>query len=311
MRFDRRPILIAFPLALLLLESTGLGFSSFLQNHVHSRITVAALSATGFAPSTYSQGSGGARWIDVDQPDDMSSGFTVPRYHCTRDSVSTDRASLASASFAAFEATAAEVRARRAAIVGALHGVTAAQTDRIGIARAHLGYALHAIQDAYAHSNWVDLDAASRSAFESMIIGNVKPDRRRLARLSVCSWVGGLLGGSPTDGAGRADLYPHDAFCKDDDGGYPEAVKPAPHPARSGETKRMAAEAGAYVATIAYLASIEKRVTAREWDLFRGVPAPVTPTAARSVAAPGPEPAKAKSSPTPGITGTLDARAGN
>lgn len=239
--------------------SRSLAFSSMLGNHVHDRITQSCLERRGFASTVVGRAAadvGGS--VDVDQPDSITGDFSVESYHCCRGAVATTEGVLARESFRVFAATCATTRARTARIVKTLRG-HATEYVAVQEARADLGFALHAIQDSYAHTNVID--EGFEHAFRSMAIGAAHPEASRVAGLKVCGYVG-LLDGSPA-----GDLYPHDGCSKDDNTGqYPEATRTL-----HGRSKLAVAMGEAAAATDEYLGLLKGKLRRDEWDALRGL----------------------------------------
>lgn len=303
-----------------------LAFSSFLGNHVHRQITRAALAARGFAPASYiypgpdpgghedGDGSDNNRGvIDVDTPDHLSH-FTVVQYHCCRGVVCNGQPgepSLTSESYKVYAATGQEVRRRHASIIARMKNVQSDGDPAIWRARRDLSFALHAIQDSFAHSNYCDLGGGARSAFSNMLIGKAKLSSSRVSGLKVVSYLG-LTDGTPSKG-GFADLFTHDGFCKDDTTAkYPESRKMV-----GGTTKFQRAKAGASRATLDFLNMIQAKLGKEQWNYLRGVPKnkPVKPLAllegleglivTASLELPAAETATGEPSVTPGLSGVI------
>jgi len=125
-------------------------------------------------------------------------------------------------------------------------------------ARRSLGCALHALQDFYAHSNFVDLSLEEQIQIEADLFSPTFPTTKLK-----------LTGFTSSSDAGRpgADEYSHEAFCKDSPHGSPDAESLN----RYGFNKFVAARLLANHGSIRLLDSLKVRLTPAEWNVLRGL----------------------------------------
>lgn len=194
---------------------------------------------------------------------DWSEFFLVASCHMTRDRVSSN-AAVAADSRAAARASIDVISGFRRRTIErtqtARQGSSALRALRLDEARLALGFGLHAIQDAYAHTNAIDLSGADRGAFRDALLGRVGADRLPQGLL-VCSFTNWELGHP------AGDAYPHDGRCKDAiNAGYPEADLRMPN----GMTKHAYAVDGARNASQQFLVGILNSLNAQERRLLQG-----------------------------------------
>jgi hypothetical protein len=183
-------------------------FDSNAPGHrVHEEITSRAALATGFGALAASQLAAAVARPDMRETwiFDLAPGhpwILSPKLGTYRPEHHFDRGPRTSHE-AAFEAGAAYVRARRADAIELF-----ARGDRAAAIGA-LGDALHALQDFFSHSNFVDLSAKDRDA---CLVALAEPERKVPSRLRITAYFPRERDPeSPNDPLG----YTHGDHCKD------------------------------------------------------------------------------------------------
>ncbi len=125
-----------------------------------------------------------------------------------------------------------------------------------------LGQALHAGQDFFAHSNYVDLTSDQQAIFMNLLLG--VPDSSGDFPTNFPLWLTGF--GPNCDQPGP---HPHDNYCKDNPRDFPEAQVVLDGDGTTTITKFDAAKAAAVQWSQAFVKSIRDQVTAQDptlWD---------------------------------------------
>jgi hypothetical protein len=254
MTMSTRGSLAVIALAVMALPATARAFSSYGQGAHHFFITRDAAQAKGFPDST-------AKLLaDVAQaPDWLENGFSIRTgpyvkkdlyvavHHFDRNIGVTDAN--------AFTGGAAYMRAR---LQNAIDAITAGQNR---VAYDSLGNCIHALEDCFSHSNFVDLTPADQQKVIDALFDGTKVPPATL-------WMTGYDATAAKDESPPNDPHPHLTMAKD------WSDKNAEAQLKIGQqTKFALARAAAETQVEAVLDRIKAAVTGAQWDSFRGTPA--------------------------------------
>ena len=223
---------------------------------VHGEVTAEALgNLGGFSPKSVQ-----AFRAAVYQPDaDETSVFQIPTklyradHHCDRSegNVATSKGY--------FKSTAQYISDRKTAAVQAVTNFdTSGAVDE-------LGRALHALQDCLAHSNYVDLAAADKTAFEAALLDPTKDPPETVQ----------LTGYNPTKGDDEklaGDPYWHREKAKDEPKPNKKKNNKESEAMIGGQTKFALARAAAVNLAESFLRVVENSVEPAEWNDIRELP---------------------------------------
>ncbi len=211
----------------------------------HDQITAEAAGPIGFQDQGLQALQQAVRRPDLDETTVKASGSRVlvldaspsyqPSHHCDRAPPNTPAE--------AFAATAGFVQQQREE---ARQFAVSGHPDR---AVRALGYALHAIQDCYSHSDIVDHDAATRHAFNLALLSSGPPP----AGIQICAFQPG----APIAEMPEGDPYPHGLYNKDSENSTDDAGTMLPE----GQTKYFAAKGMAINASATFLTSFMQGLT--------------------------------------------------
>lgn len=260
-------LLVIFLLAIVALALTPvkptLAFDSYPAPNVHDRIIKLVSEAMGgFSPAVLKRIQSAARnqdWSETSLtyflgfiPTGIAPNANYrPEHHFDRNTEAHTEADLHSQSKTAFMNGALYVKQQKEWFLGNL---TVCTQPALEVGLDALGRALHALQDFFAHSNFVDLNSVDQAAAINALLGATAPPDN----LSICYSPGYNQNETP-------DLYPHggvNGFNKDNRQSSWEATRGPDGRTRGpdGQTKFDYAFQGAKNATVDFLTSCKQQV---------------------------------------------------